>query len=240
MTVDAEGKTLQNKIEKKSSWNWREVFPEDVASWPSCWFWYFCLQICAVPLSHHESTAVMASWHEIIQRDSVCVCVSWASSLCFITADEWQKKWWNTVPKSNGNLLKYTGRISTSEIRMFSVRHFFNFSKETRTVDLTLSTATTDPLWFSSTRHCLCSNVSVSAFVSAGLASCRAEVVHPSLTGLASAVYHARVGGLCTYPSWRVRTNLKHHASPSEQIPDQPWKCLGGENESFQKTLCFL
>lgn len=164
--------------------------------------------LCCVTQSSwiHCSDGVMA--FDNTKRQ--CVCGSWASSLCFITVDEWQKKWWNTVPKSNGNLLKYTGRISTSEIRMFSIRHFLNFSKETRTVDLTLSTATTDPLWFSSTRSCLCSNVrvSLSVFVSAGLASCRAEVVHPSLTGLASAVYHARVGGLCTYPSWRVRTNL--------------------------------
>uniref|UniRef100_A0A7N6BZC5 FERM domain-containing protein 5 n=1 Tax=Anabas testudineus TaxID=64144 RepID=A0A7N6BZC5_ANATE len=48
-----------------------------------------------------------------------------------------------------------------------------------------------------------------------GLASCQAEVVHPSPTGLVSAVYHARDGELCTYLSWRVRTELHpyDHAS---------------------------
>lgn len=54
-------------------------------------------------------------------------------------------------------------------------------------------------------------------FVSAGLASCQAEVVHPSPTGLVSAVYHARDGELCTYLSWRVRTELHPYDQASNK-----------------------
>lgn len=50
-------------------------------------------------------------------------------------------------------------------------------------------------------------------FVSAGLALCQAEVVHPSPMGLVSAVCRAHDGERCTYLSWRVRSELHDPAS---------------------------
>lgn len=87
----------------------------------------------------------------------VCVCVcapvcmwnsSWASSLCFITVDEWQKRWWSRVPKSNANLQKFTGRVLNSgKVRMSSIRFFcfifLHFLRHQATVDVFISAAPT-------------------------------------------------------------------------------------------------
>lgn len=66
-------------------------------------------------------------WLVVCMSVWLCMCnSSSASSLCFITVDEWQKRWWSRVPKSNENLQKYTGRVTDSgEVRMFSIRCWF-------------------------------------------------------------------------------------------------------------------
>lgn len=72
----------------------------------------------------NSSSAVMPSGQKLKQTWCVRVHVhlckpsSWASSLCFTTADAWLKRWWSWVPKSNVNLQKYTGRVN-KKIRMF-------------------------------------------------------------------------------------------------------------------------
>lgn len=142
-----------------------------------------------------------------------CACASvqassWASSLCFTTADAWLKRWWSWVPKSNVNLQKYTGRVNKKHLRktrMFWISLCFK-PRDYPTVDLDRAEAiiSAGP----ANHGCARVHTPLSVFVAAGLDSCPAEAVHPSPMGHASAVYRALVGGPCTYPSWKVRAPM--------------------------------
>lgn len=90
--------------------------------------------------------------------------------------------------------------------------NFLHFLRNQATVDVFISAA---PTGHSTFTHSSDVYAFLSVFVSAGLASCLAEVVHPSPTGRGSAAYRARVGGLCTYLSWRVRTEFLTITVPS-------------------------
>lgn len=121
---------------------------------------------------------------------SMCVCMwnsSWASSLCFITVDEWQKRWWSRVPKSNANLQKYTGRVVNSgEVRMLSIRYLFNFLRHQATVDVFISATPTRYSMSYSTSTLSCFSVQWCVSLCFCLCLCRAGLVPsrscPSIT----------------------------------------------------------
>lgn len=121
----------------------------------------------------------------------------------FPTVDVWRKRWWSRVPKSNESLQKSTGDFHN--LRWLSSHSCFPRTVSTRRPARSLC------------RFCW----AVFLFSLVEPVWCPAEVARPSPTGLALAACRGPAGGLCTYPSWRVRNNN------NDRRKLVFWKCFG-------------